>query len=140
MAFTKVIKSNFIELKELEEDIVFFMKTSRIPVDAIYDLKIVLHEYLLNVMEHGYKWDSSKIIEVFSDVEVENKIPKKIIIKVKDFAEKFEISKEIIESEVNKRNFRGRGLLMISTFVDEIIYNNAFKEGNEVTFVKNLNN
>lgn len=137
MIFKKKILSTFSDLKELESDIEWFMKVNRVPGSEVYDIKMAIHEYILNVMEHGYHWNQDK--EIIVEVSIEKSDNNLIInIAIQDFAPKFEISKEKILKSVNNRSFRGRGLLMIMTFIDEIIYDSSFEEGNRVIMKKSL--
>jgi len=138
MRFERKIFSTFSELRDLENDFVSFLEVNRVPSDVIYDLKIALHEYILNVMEHGYHWAPDGIIEVAVDVDFDRSKKFNIEVEIRDYAPKFVIYKEKIMKEVNNRSFRGRGLVMILTFVDDIIYDHELKDGNRVKFVKSV--
>lgn len=135
MVFRRKINSTFAELRDLENDFENFLKVNRIPSDVIYDLKMAVHEYLLNVMEHGYHWVPNKEIEFEVTISDKNR-SFDISVTITDNAPKFEISKEKITKTVNSRSFRGRGLLMILTFVDDIIYDHSYQNGNRVTLKK----
>ncbi|MEN2998626.1 MAG: ATP-binding protein [Brevinematia bacterium] len=135
MIFRRKILSNFSELRELEEDFESFLKVNRIPSDIIYDLKMAVHEYALNVIEHGYHWATDKEIE-FEAVIVEKDRVFEIEVVIKDKAPKFEISKEKIIKEADSKSFRGRGLIMILTFVDDIVRDSSYDEGNRVILKK----
>lgn len=135
MVFRKRINSTFSDLRDLENDFENFLKVNRIPSDIIYDLKMAIHEYLLNVMEHGYHWVPNKEIDFEVSIYEENR-SFEVSITITDGAPKFEISKDEITKVVNNKSFRGRGLLMILTFVDDIIYDYSFENGNRVTLKK----
>lgn len=137
MVFKKKILSTFSDLKELESDIEWFMKVNRVPSSEAYDVKMAIHEYILNVMEHGYHWSQDKEISVEVSIEKSNS-NLVLSITIQDSAPKFEISKEKVLKSVNNRSFRGRGLLMIMTFVDDLIYDSSFEEGNRVIMKKSL--
>lgn len=137
MVFKKKILSTFSDLRELENDIEWFMKVNRVPSSGVYDVKMAIHEYILNVMEHGYHWSQDK--EIILEASIERREDNlEINITIQDFAPKFEISKEKVLKSVNNRSFRGRGLLMITTFIDDLIYDSSFEEGNRVTMKKSL--
>jgi len=138
MKFERKIYSTFSDLRELENDFVSFLEVARVPNDAIYDLKIALHEYILNIMEHGYHWNTDGIIEISSKIDIDENKKFTIEVEIRDFASKFEITKEKIIKEVNDKSFRGRGLVMILTFIDDIIYDYELKDGNRVKFVKSV--
>lgn len=133
--FKKKISSTFNELRELENDFEDFLKINRIPSDIIYDLRMAVHEYILNVMEHGYHWAPNNEIEFETNVSIKNKTCE-VEITITDKAPKFEISKEKVINSVNNKSFRGRGLLMILTFIDDIKYDESYKEGNKVKIKK----
>ncbi len=138
MRFERKIYSTFSDLRELENDFVSFLEVNRVPSEAIYDLKIALHEYVLNIMEHGYHWAPDGVIEVAVDVSFDQSKKFNIEVEIRDYAPKFVIDKEKIIKEVNNRSFRGRGLVMILTFVDDIIYDHELKDGNRVKFLKRV--
>lgn len=137
MVFKKKILSTFSDLRELENDFKSFLEINRVPNDIIYDLRMAVHEYLLNVMEHGYHWVGD------NEIEFEAKMIKKdknyeITIVVQDHAPKFELSKDKIIKSVNSKSFRGRGLLMILTFLDDIEYDHSYNKGNRVIMKKSF--
>ncbi len=135
MTFKKKISSTFSELRDLESDFEDFLKINRIPSDIVYDLRMAIHEYILNVMEHGYHWVPNNELEFETTISLKDKTCE-VSVTIKDKAPKFEISKEKIFNSVNDRSFRGRGLLMILTFVDDIQYDKTYQEGNKVTLKK----
>lgn len=137
MVFKKKILSKFSDLRNLETDFESFLKLNRIPSDVVYDIKMAIHEYLLNVMEHGYHWLPDKEIDFEATIKESNN-QYNIDIVIQDYASKFEISKEKIIKSVNNKSFRGRGLLMILTFVDDIIYDPNFTNGNRVILKKSF--
>ncbi|MCX8029456.1 MAG: ATP-binding protein [Brevinematales bacterium] len=137
MVFKKRIFSTFSDLKELENDFESFLRVNRVPSDGIYDLKMAVHEYLLNIMEHGYHWIPDKTIEFEAEVKMKGK-KFEISITIQDHAPKFEISREKVLKSIDNKSFRGRGLLMILTFIDDIIYDYSFQDGNRVTMTKSI--
>lgn len=137
MVFKKKILSKFSDLRNLETDFESFLKLNRIPSDVVYDIKMAIHEYLLNVMEHGYHWLPDKEIDFEATIKESNN-QYNIDIVIQDYASKFEISKEKIIKSVNNKSFRGRGLLMILTFVDDTIYDPNFTNGNRVILKKSF--
>lgn len=139
MKFEKKILSSFSDLRGLEDDFVNFLKVNRVPSEVVYDLKIAVHELLLNIMEHGYHWNPEGEINFEASVE-EKEGAFNIEVKVRDFAQKFEISKEKIIKSVNNKSFRGRGLVMIMTFVDDIYSDPSVEKGNLFVIKKSCSN
>jgi anti-sigma regulatory factor (Ser/Thr protein kinase) len=138
MLFKRKVFSNFSDLRELESEFVDFLKVNRVPSDIVYDLKIAVHEFMLNIMEHGYHWDSQGEINFETQIERKDDFLE-IEIKIRDYAKKFEISKEKILKSVNNKSFRGRGLMMIMTFVDEFYSDPSVEEGNLYILKKRYN-
>ncbi|MGC8870777.1 MAG: ATP-binding protein [Brevinematia bacterium] len=138
MLFKRKVFSNFSDLRELESEFVDFLKVNRVPSDIVYDLKIAVHEFMLNIMEHGYHWDSQGEINFETQIERKDDFLE-IEIRIRDYAKKFEISKEKILKSVNNKSFRGRGLMMIMTFVDEVYSDPSVEEGNLYILKKRYN-
>jgi serine/threonine-protein kinase RsbW len=80
-------------------------------------------------MEHGNRCDQSK--KVYITVKAE---PQRATIKVRDEGEGFDSNRVIEESiaEPNVLSERGRGLLIVRHYADELSFN---REGNEATLV-----
>ncbi|MGQ9536064.1 MAG: ATP-binding SpoIIE family protein phosphatase [Actinomycetota bacterium] len=92
-------------------------------------LRLCLEELLHNAMEHGNRCDRTK--KVYITVKAE---PKRAVIRVRDEGEGFDYrriaSDDIPTGEVLSE--RGRGLLIVRHYADELRFN---REGNEVTLV-----
>jgi serine phosphatase RsbU (regulator of sigma subunit)/anti-sigma regulatory factor (Ser/Thr protein kinase) len=91
-------------------------------------LRLCLEELLHNAMEHGNRGDESK--KVYITVKAE---PQRAIIRVRDEGEGFD-PRRLEESKVGEPvlSERGRGLIIVRYYADELRFN---REGNEATLV-----
>ncbi len=92
-------------------------------------LRLCLEELLHNAMEHGNRCDESK--KVYITVKAE---PRRATIRVRDEGEGFDYlrQKKTNEWVPDVLSERGRGLLIVSHYADELTFN---REGNEATLV-----
>lgn len=102
-----------------------------------HEIHFCTHEAILNIIQHTYKWDLDKAIEVkmtLSDLDSEgNRV---LEIKIKDSGPSLE--KEIIPPEsIDKFQMRKRGLYMISKIMDEFYIKPLENSGN-LTYMKKL--
>lgn len=92
-------------------------------------LRLCLEELLHNAMEHGNRCDEAK--KVYITVKAE---PRRATIRVRDEGEGFDFDR-VIDSKTADPSIvseRGRGLLIVRHYSDELRYN---REGNEATLV-----
>ncbi len=92
-------------------------------------LRLCLEELLHNAMEHGNRCDQSK--KVYITVKAE---PQRATIRVRDEGEGFDVRRvqESAGEEPPRLSERGRGLLIVRHYADELRFN---REGNEATIV-----
>lgn len=92
-------------------------------------LRLCLEELLHNAMEHGNRCDQSK--KVYITVKAE---PQRATIRVRDEGEGFDVEsvRRRNEEEPPVLSERGRGLLIVRHYADELSFN---REGNEATLV-----
>lgn len=90
-------------------------------------LRLCLEELLHNAMEHGNRCDVSK--KVYITVKAE---PQRATIRVRDEGEGFDFERLITggRGEPDTLSERGRGLLIVEHYADELSFN---REGNEAT-------
>ncbi len=92
-------------------------------------LRLCLEELLHNAMEHGNRCDAAK--KVYITVKAE---PRRATIRVRDEGEGFDFQRRLAEAREreNLLSERGRGLLIVRHYADELRFN---REGNEATLV-----
>jgi len=92
-------------------------------------LRLCLEELLHNAMEHGNRGDRTK--KVYITVKAE---PRRATIRVRDEGEGFDFRRVMQKHEEDPQvlSERGRGLLIVSYYADELLFN---REGNEATLV-----
>ncbi|NPV60655.1 MAG: SpoIIE family protein phosphatase [Actinobacteria bacterium] len=92
-------------------------------------LRLCLEELLHNAMEHGNRCDVSK--KVYITVKAE---PRRATIRVRDEGEGFDFRRRLeeVEERDDLLSERGRGLLIVRHYADELRFN---REGNEATLI-----
>jgi len=92
-------------------------------------LRLCLEELLHNAMEHGNRCDLSK--KVYITVKAE---PRRATIRVRDEGEGFDFMRLTGSAgeDTDVLSERGRGLLIVRNYADELSFN---REGNEATLV-----
>jgi anti-sigma regulatory factor (Ser/Thr protein kinase) len=101
-----------------------------------YEIHFCVHEAILNVIQHTYKWDLKQSIDVCIDVKRVNAIKQKIEIFIRDYGPK--LGKPIIPpKQIGQFQLRKRGLYMISKIMDECVIKPQGKGGN-LTYMKKL--
>lgn len=92
-------------------------------------LHLCLEELLHNAMEHGNRCDVSK--KVYITVKAE---PRRATIRVRDEGEGFDFRRRLeeVEERDDLLSERGRGLLIVRHYADELRFN---REGNEATLI-----
>ncbi len=105
-ASVKVVKSlrgllrNFLSANDVENE------------DALYDLELVVSEALVNVVEHTYDFDSSKLIVCTFEMDIDT-----LEIKIRDFGPKVDV-KKLKPRSLSKPREGGLGLYLIRNLVD----------------------
>jgi serine/threonine-protein kinase RsbW len=91
-------------------------------------LRLCLEELIHNAMEHGNRCDVSK--KVYITVKAE---PQQVVIRVRDEGEGFDLTRlEALKVGEPALSERGRGLLIVRYYADELRFN---REGNEAILV-----
>ncbi|MGA2143093.1 MAG: ATP-binding protein [Brevinematales bacterium] len=104
-----------------------------------YEIHFCVHEAILNVIQHTYKWDLTQPIDIRIDVTGINEASQELEISIKDYGRKLE--KEISPpSRIGQFQLRKRGLYMISKIMDECVIKPLEKGGNLTYMKKLLNN
>ena len=107
--------------------------SSKVPDEAVFDLKLAADEACTNIIEHGYKgMDPGSIIlslRIGSD---------RVLVQITDFGHIFEPAdapKPDVEAALVDRPLGGLGLFLIYQTMDNIDYQ-ASDDGNTLTFTK----
>jgi anti-sigma regulatory factor (Ser/Thr protein kinase) len=101
-----------------------------------YEIHFCVHEAILNVIQHTYKWDLERPIDIRIDAKRVNASTQELEISIKDYGNK--IDKEINPpSQINLFQLRKRGLYMIGKIMDECVIKPQKKGGN-ITYMNKL--
>lgn len=127
--------SDIGKLRDILREIMVRLKyeISAVSDDALFDLRVVFSELLVNAIIHGNKDNPSKKVVLTLQIDGGT-----VMSTIKDEGEGFDfprfqnyisVSSEDIESE------SGRGLMIVNSLTDSLQFNGS---GNEVEFTKNL--
>lgn len=102
-----------------------------------HEIHFCIHEAILNILQHTYKWDLNLPIEVRMVVSGSDETHDKTLeISIKDIGPS--IGEPLIPpAKVDKFQMRKRGLYMISKIMDEFHIKPVDKNGN-ITFMKKV--
>jgi anti-sigma regulatory factor (Ser/Thr protein kinase) len=101
-----------------------------------YEIHFCVHEAILNVIQHTYKWDLEQPIDIIIGVTKVDNSSQELEISIKDYGPKIE--KPIIPpKQIGQFQLRKRGLYMISKIMDECVIEPQSKIGN-LTYMKKL--
>lgn len=102
-----------------------------------HEIHFCIHEAIMNILQHSYKWNLDMPIEVRLDITGNKDTDFRILeIKIKDIGPV--ITKTIVPPKnVDKFQMRQRGLYMISKIMDEFYIKPQKKTGN-ITFMKKV--
>lgn len=102
-----------------------------------HEIHFCIHEAILNILQHTYKWNLNQPIEVKIVVTGSDETHDKTLeISIKDLGPAID-SPLIPPSKIDKFQMRKRGLYMISKIMDEFHIKPVEKNGN-ITFMKKL--
>lgn len=114
-ASTKAVKvlrcvvKNFLMANNVKDD------------DVIYDLELVTAEALINVIEHTYNFDSTKLISYILEMKDDM-----LEMKIRDFGPRVKLE-NLKPRDLSKPKESGLGLYLIRTLVDEWKYEKVCK-------------
>lgn len=120
------INELYIKIMEIKNDINDFSVFG-------FGLSLSIDEALKNAIEHGNKNNTNKLIQMEYYIDSE-----KITVKIRDQGKGFNYlpylnMKKKSEFDVENIEERGRGILLIKNFMDEVKWNNS---GNEIIMIK----
>ena len=100
-----------------------------------HEIHFCIHEAVLNVIQHTYKWDLNQPLEIRIDVlDINNS--KQVEIFIKDFGKPIERHIKPPD-QIRQFQLRKRGLYMISKMMDEFYIEPQEKTGN-ITYMKKV--
>jgi len=107
--------------------------SSKVPDEAVFDLKLAVDEACTNIITHGYKgMDPGSII---LSLRIE---PDRALVQITDFGHIFEpveALKPDVEAALEDHELGGLGLFLIYQTMDNIDYQTS-EDGNTLTFTK----
>ncbi|MBO7522085.1 MAG: ATP-binding protein [Opitutales bacterium] len=123
------------ELPRLSKDVEDFCAQNSLGGNLAFALNLVLEEIFANVCLHGYEKKGGVV-----EIEIA-KAPKKITLKISDFAKAFNPLKQApkpdLDANIEDREIGGLGVHFIKTFMDEASYERIGGK-NILTLSKNI--
>jgi serine/threonine-protein kinase RsbW len=103
--------------------------------NEINKIKLAVYEACLNVVEHAYHSDPTKIMRVTVQEEAQ-----RLVIQVIDRGDGFEVSNDNFDvmAAAAARQTGGMGLHIIRRSMDEVTYQRHSSEGNKLIMIKNV--
>ncbi len=112
------------------ERVCSYARTNDIPVDEFH-LNLVVKEAVTNAMEHGNSFDRRKSVHITAEVR-----EGRLVVRVRDEGSGYDPAAVLKRARRNNReksfSERGRGLIIIHEYCDEVGYN---EDGTEITLV-----
>ena len=102
-----------------------------------HEIHFCVHEAILNIIQHTYKWNLDKPLEIRLDTFENSDFDKTLQISIKDIGPAIE-TQIIPPKSVEKFQLRKRGLYMISKIMDDFSIEPQGKNGNITTMKKIL--
>jgi len=136
MIFKFTISGREDQIVQFEKKLLDILnKTGRMDEVTSHEIHFCVHEAILNIIQHTYKWDLDKLIEIRVDITDEEE--KQIFeVWIRDFGES--IDKPIFPPrKVGQFQLRKRGVYMISKIMDEFYVKPHHEIGN-VTYMKKI--
>ena len=115
-ALTLCFASSFVHVDRAVEVILTFVKRCQLPIEE-FDLHLILREGLNNAVEHGNKFDLSRCVRCY--LEVQDTCLK---IRIEDEGEGFDWQHRQ-PLEIDALTERGKGLLLMEAYGFEVEYN-----------------
>ena len=129
------LESRLDELQRLEAAVEDLAQQEQWPPNFLYQVKLVLEEVLVNVINYGYG-DQEGMHKI--DVELISE-PKTLTIKIADDARAFDPLSQApvpdVEASLEDRPIGGLGVYLVQTLMDEAHYRRE-QDRNHLTLVK----
>ena len=124
------IESEPKHLGNLREHLRRFLEPTGLPAKTQEEIQVALGEACTNAIRHSYLNEPGKKIRVTSQ-----NMEDKVLFKIRDFGKKIELDK-LKTPELPPTQPGGLGIYFMKTIMDEMEYNTAHAEGNELILVK----
>jgi len=138
MIFKFTISGKEEEIVEFEKELLDILL--RIVGDeemVAHEIHFCVHEAILNILQHTYKWNVNLPIDIRIDVTEDAKSNKILKISIKDLGPPIE-NPIIPPKQIEKFQLRKRGLYMISKIMDDFSIEPLGKNGNITNMKKVL--
>ena len=125
-----VIDSDSAQLKGVREELQKLLSTAGFRGKALDDLLVALGEATSNSIRHAYANEKGHEVRITLEDQ-----PDKIVLRIRDFGKKINLS-QVKPPELPPTKPSGLGIYFMKTMVDDLQYNTAHAQGNEVILTK----
>jgi serine/threonine-protein kinase RsbW len=117
--------------REVQERIIGLMEQNAWPMRECFGVRLALEEAMVNAIKHGNRMEPDKQVYIACELTVDE-----IKVVIEDQGEGFRLEDvpDPTEDE-NLENPGGRGIMLIRSFMNGVIYN---ERGNRLTMIKKL--
>ncbi len=124
-----VIPSDLEAARDLAEELLDQVETKGFAQSVCFAIRLAVEEALVNAIKHGNHFDRDKKVTVSADI-----VPDEATVTVADEGDGFDPS-DIPDptADENLEKPSGRGIMLMRTYMDEVVYN---PRGNQVRMVK----
>jgi len=123
--FVLNINSDIKNIRLVRRMLKIFLGFQGINEDEIFKIELAVNEALANIIEHTYKFDSTKRIIICFSIAGDE-----IHITFRDFGEKVDPSKIKVKIPPEVLSENGRGIYIIKSMVDEFKFDDKVAKGN----------
>lgn len=127
---TFIIQSKSEELKPIREKLRRFLEAAGFKEKTLESLLVALGEAVTNCIRHSYKNEAGHEIHVAAEETAD-----KVIFKIRDFGEKINLA-GLKQPTLPPQQSGGLGVYFMQTIMDEMQYNTAHTQGNELILAK----
>ena len=125
------IESDTAQLSPLREKLRAFLKETGLEPKVQESILVALGEACTNSIRHSYSNKPGHKVRVKAE-----DLPEKVVFKVRDFGDKIDLTKLETPPTLPPVKPGGLGIYFMRTIMDEVEYNTALSEGNELILVK----
>jgi len=118
------------ELKPLRENLRPLITKAGFGEKDVESLLIAIGEAVTNAIRHSYQCEPGREIQVTFE-----ETPEKIVFRVRDFGQKIKVC-DVKEPTLPPVKGGGLGIYFMKTIMDELEYNTAHAQGNELIMAK----
>ena len=127
---TVTLDSDPCNLQACLKEMTPFLQESGFPEKTVQSFLVAMGEAVTNASRHSYGCEKGHPIEIALEDS-----PEKLVIRIRDFGKKIDL-KAVKEPVIPPVQGGGLGIYFMRTIMDDLQYNTAHAEGNELIMTK----